>query len=75
MRAENIIGGSPASKRKPADFYPTPDEVTQALLDFWAIPRESLVWEPACGDGHMVKTLKRNGFKVIGTDIRYGVDF
>ena len=50
------------------DYYPTPVEVTRALLpeisDF-----PSPIWEPACGDGAIARELERGGFTVIGTDI------
>jgi len=41
------------------DFYPTPKEATQALLDREEF--EGNIWEPACGEGHMSKVLIRNG--------------
>jgi len=76
-----IVGTHSAWGRVPADFYPTPPEVTQALLDFYngSFPRR--VWEPACGDGTMVSTLQANGHQVVGTDLfdrgcgTGGVDF
>lgn len=70
-----IIGGNPKAKRVESDFYPTPPEVTQVLLDFLKIPKESFIWEPACGDGHMVEVMKENGYVVHGTDIQNGTDF
>jgi hypothetical protein len=62
------------------DYYPTPVDVTRALLpeisDF-----PSPIWEPACGDGAIARELERGGFTVIGTDIAHqsygegGIDF
>lgn len=66
-------------ERREADFYPTPDWATQALvvaLDRLAVdgdlpPLNSWrVWEPACGDGAMVKSLDPHVASVVGTDIR-----
>ena len=33
------------------------------------------VWEPACGDGSMVKVLEKYFDRVVATDIQYGTDF
>lgn len=56
------------------DFYSTPPEATRALIEFigW---RGMTIWEPACGDGVMVRELERHGNRVIGTDIATGMDF
>ena len=70
-----ICCGNTAYKRNKADFYPTPPEATQALLDFLKLPSETVVWEPACGEGHMVKVMERKGLSVVGTDLQTGTDF
>lgn len=52
------------------DFYPTPPEAVEALLaaeSKW-LPR-GLIWEPACGDGAIVKVLRYYGRKVQATDV------
>lgn len=61
--------------RPPTDFYPTPDNVTKALLNVLNLDTDTIIWEPACGEGHMVRTLENNGFKVVGTDIQSGTNF
>ena len=68
-----IVGGG--GERRAMDFYPTPPEVTVALLRFLHIPRSSVIWEPAAGDGAMADVLERFGYDVIRTDIQTGVDF
>jgi hypothetical protein len=80
--ADAIVGSSRVHKRKPADFYPTPPEVTIALLDFLKIDKNSIVWEPACGDGAISKIIIENQIEVISSDLRgdsgygdQGVDF
>ena len=73
--ASRIVGGNSAFDRNQSDFYPTPPEATQALLDFLHIPPSMRIWEPACGEGHMVEVMERNGLEVIGTDIQLGTDF
>jgi len=70
-----IIGGDPNKKRSSMDFYSTPREVTVALLDFLKIPKDSKIWEPACGQNHMVNVISDFGYQVMGTDIQDGVDF
>ena len=70
-----ICGGNTAYKRNASDFYPTPPEATQALLNFLRLPEGTTVWEPACGEGHMVEVMEKNRLEVIGTDIQTGTDF
>lgn len=50
-------------------FYPTPPENVNCLAHF--IPLyEQIVWEPACGEGHISKRLRRLGAKgVVSTDL------
>lgn len=70
-----IIGANPAGKRSETDFYPTPPDVTEALLGFLKLPKTTVVWEPACGEMDMVSAMQRAGYSVIATDIKYGQDF
>ena len=70
-----ICGGNTAYRRNASDFYPTPPDVTQALLDFLKIPDGKKIWEPACGEGHMVKVFEGNGYTVRATDLQTGTDF
>lgn len=73
--ASRICGGNTAYKRNESDFYPTPPEATIALLDFLKIPKDKKIWEPACGENHMVNAIKEYGYDVVGTDIQTGTDF
>lgn len=59
--------------RKPLDFYPTPEWVTDALRPH--LPKLDYIWEPACGSGEMVRALERTGASVLRTDISSGNDF
>lgn len=62
--------GSGAERpRQEGDWYPTPDEVTEALLPW--LRMEGAVWEPCCGDGALARVLERHGYHVIGTDLHY----
>lgn len=63
----------PFASRQPDDFYPTPPHATAALLG-----RERFtgpVLEPACGDGAMVRVLRKHGCTVEAADLLYGQDF
>lgn len=53
--------------RLPDDAYNTPAWVTEALLDNVKLPRH--IWEPAAGDGVMVRVLQQYGHIVMATDI------
>ena len=66
-RAQSLVGTS--AGRPDDDFYPTPPEATQALLD--NEPFEGTIWEPACGDGAICRVLEKNGHKIIATDLNY----
>lgn len=56
-------------KRAEADFYPTPESTTKALLDREKF--EGLIWECASGDGAMAKAImKYTENKVFSSDIR-----
>lgn len=65
------LGGAMAGgngTRRESDFYPTPADVTEALLSVERFEGE--IWEPACGDGAIVDVLESHGHSVLGTDIR-----
>jgi len=56
-----------------SDIFQTPSWPVEAILEY--IPKDWLIWEPACGEGLMVETMKNQGYDVIGTDIMNGFDF
>jgi hypothetical protein len=63
-----MAGGNPASgERQKDDFYPTPPEVTRALLAVESFT--GAIWEPACGDGAMARELLTSGQKIVATDL------
>ena len=65
----NVLTNRNAIDRSKTDFYPTPKEVTIALLKYLKIPKQAVIWEPACGEGHMAEAIKELGYKVISSDI------
>jgi len=59
------------------DYFPTPPFATRALCEFLEAQgielSELVCWEPACGEGHMVRPLEEYFGDVIATDVhRYG---
>jgi hypothetical protein len=54
-------------QRQRDDFYPTPPEATQALLDVERFAGS--IWEPACGDGAIAQVLEANEYTVISSDL------
>lgn len=81
MKALNLANATTTHVRRELDFYPTPPNVTHALMKFLHMHPCNVVWEPACGDGAMAEVVKQYGHEVISTDLRntgYGegeVDF
>lgn len=74
-QASRIVGGNGATGRRKSDLYPTPPEVTVALVNFLNLPPDTVVWEPADGEGDMVQALNSCGITAYGSDIARGVDF
>lgn len=63
----SMAGGNPTDERQENDWYPTPRDVTEALLRFYKFTPQ--VHECACGDGSMSEVLKAHGYDVISTDL------
>lgn len=64
------------------DYFPTPPFATRALCEFLSEQMgggmalaNMVCWEPACGEGHMVRPLREYFRDVIASDVhRYGED-
>jgi hypothetical protein len=69
-----LTGGGRKEDRRPLDFYPTPPEVTIALMEFLKL-EPMTIWGPACGNGAMSDVLKDYGHIVIETDLITGSDY
>ncbi len=54
-------------EREEHDFYATDPIAVDKLLEHEQL--ESKLWEPACGEGHLSKRLKKFGFQVYSTDL------
>jgi hypothetical protein len=69
-----ILANRSTASRRALDLYPTPPDVTHALMQFLSWTGMT-IWEPAAGDGAMAKVLREYGNKVIESDIATGQDF
>lgn len=68
----SMAGGGDQAKRKANDFYPTPPEVTRALLrvemgHLTATPGP--IWEPCGRGGAIIRELQAAGFGTTGSDL------
>lgn len=83
MNEHLLLSPQPTTKRiadmAGADFYPTPEWATEALLEQETF--EGGIWECACGDGAMSEVIKRFGYEVYSSDLydrgygKSGIDF
>ena len=68
-----LAGGNSATTRVEHDFYATdPETLKMFLYEFWKENTfEGSILEPACGQGHISKTLKEllPNFDIISTDL------
>jgi hypothetical protein len=72
-RAHSIIGYKPEGRPKD-DFYPTPPDAVEDLLNRVSFPH--LILEPACGDGAISKVLQARGYYTVSYDLHdhgYGI--
>lgn len=65
---DHVDGGL---EREKDDFYPTPPEPTRALLhaEIDRLRQFSTIWEPAAGDGAMVREMKAVGLWSFASDL------
>lgn len=64
---DSTMLGDSGYERIEADFYPTPPENVDCLLEH--ITPNGLVWEPACGDGAISKRLLDFGYETRSSDL------
>lgn len=69
--AFSTIGASNHSEgeREQHDYYATEPKATEILLEQEKF--SPVIWECACGEGHISKVLKAAGYDVISTDLIY----
>lgn len=74
--ADAAVKSQATWNRKASDYYPTPVDGTESLIEVLKGMKRSdgtpikTIWEPACGDGRLARVLEWHGFRVIATDIR-----
>lgn len=56
-------------ERAANDYYATDPQAVEMLLALETF--SPLIWEPACGEGHISKVLVAHGHEVISTDLIY----
>lgn len=68
---EGNIVKAESLEREKDDFYPTPPEPTRAFLhaEIDRLRDFGTIWEPACGDGAMLREMEAVGLRAIGTDM------
>lgn len=59
--------------RRDADAYMTPREAFMPLL--LHLHRDVAYWEPACGDGRLIRWMREDGLEADGADLNSGYDF
>ena len=75
IRSGSDLGGdfeiTNGLERESADFYPTPPDPTRALIatEGTRLREFSKLWEPAAGDGAMVRLLEDSGHRVHASDL------
>jgi len=55
------------------DDFQTPPQALNPLLKY--LNKNQTIWEPACGKRYLVDYLKEKKYKVIGTDIKEGIEY
>ncbi len=63
----------PPLKQGASDDFQTPPIALQPLIKY--LNKDWTIWECASGKGNLVRELRVQGLKVVGTDIHVGKDF
>lgn len=58
------------SKREAQDLYSTPESAFKPLIPY--LPKTVSFWEPAAGDGRLIKMLRKSGREAWGCDLNHG---
>ena len=67
LKGTSLVGTSTTRERVENDYYATPYESTEALLNVESFNKK--IWECAVGGGHIADVLENHGYEVYGTDI------
>src|ERR1041385_8089154 len=74
VAVRNLLGDivkADALEREPDEFYPTPPEPTRAFLaaEIGRLREFDGIWEPACGDGAMIREMHAVGLTTFASDL------
>ena len=75
IKGYNIAGTSTTRERINNDYYATPPEATRELLNNFGLNDCNKIWEPACGEGHISKEIRKwfndinSSCKLLSTDL------
>jgi type I restriction-modification system DNA methylase subunit len=69
LKSVALANNSTTTKRWELDFYPTPHEVTHALMRFLKLPTAYRILEPACGTGEMAEVIRTYNKEVMCSQI------
>ena len=65
--AHRMVGHNDRKDRQKDDYYATPTNATEALLDVESF--DGSIYEPCCGEGHISKVLEQKGYDVESSDL------
>lgn len=74
MKPKRSYAASP-TKSNSYDCCQTPPYAVDPLLPFLPRSKSVVIWEPAAGEGYIVRKLESEGFKVVASDILTGQNF
>ena len=63
----------PPMRQGSSDDFQTPQIAINPLIPF--LNKDEVVWECASGNGNLTEAFFKEGFNVVATDIREGIDF
>ena len=69
MKSALMLGVNPNAIREKNDFYATNPHALEIAMPIFKDILHKNVWECACGQGHLAKVLKDNGYEVKSTDL------
>ena len=69
LTGTSLVGGTKNRERVENDYYATPRSSVIGIINNHTF-QDGLIWEPACGQGHIIKVLKEFlPNKIIGSDL------
>jgi len=68
LTGTSLVGDTVNRERVEEDYYATPPKATMVLLERFGLNNCSTIYEPACGEGHISKTIEE-WFKKIGSEV------